>query len=131
MSDFETYTKWLSELKAGDKVFIQSRYDSVYPCKVVRTTATQIIVIRLNLVGCNHEVKYRKDDGRLVGGGIWNGTQIIRPTDEICEKYEIYRMISNIRNLWENVALPNDSGQLKEIAAVLLRYQKPKEEKKG
>lgn len=61
----------LENLKAGDSVILHRTYDAVI-ARVVRTTKTQIEV---------NGHKYRKSDGRMVGGSGWS-TSCIQPYTE-------------------------------------------------
>jgi hypothetical protein len=130
-SEHEAYTKWLSELKPGDDAYILPRFATMICCKVSRVTATQIIVTRSNLVGSGYETKFRKNDGGVVGGSIWDSTQLIRPTDELRERFNIACLTKKARRLWENVVLPQNAEQLKEIIAVLEKYKNPDSTKEG
>ena len=127
-AEYEAYMKWLAELKAGDDVFVKPHYDAAYPAKVARVTKTQIMVQNKNLVGSNYEAKFRKD-GSLISSDSWHTTKLMRPTDELRELYEITALFVKARRLWENIVLPKNVEQLKEIIAVIEKYQKPKSTK--
>jgi hypothetical protein len=89
--------EWLENLKVGDNVLYSGRYREYFVGTVTRITKTQVIV-KINA----YENKFRKKDGFVVGGDIWN-TSLIREYDENIletQKKEERRksLISEIRN---------------------------------
>jgi hypothetical protein len=74
-------TEWLKELKAGDKVIINHGVHSGKEVALVkRTTKTLIIVASPN---GKYEYRFRKSDGFVSGGDIWNHQNIVMHNDEL------------------------------------------------
>jgi hypothetical protein len=74
-------TEWLKELKAGDKVIINHGVHRGKEVALVkRTTKTLIIVASPNV---NYEYRFRKSDGFVPSGDIWNRKHLVMRTDEI------------------------------------------------
>lgn len=62
----------LKDLKEGDKVIVYGRWNDCI--KVIeKVTKTHIIV---------NGIKYRREDGRKIGGSVWNGSHIDVCTEE-------------------------------------------------
>jgi hypothetical protein len=86
---------WLSSLKVGDSVVVERGY--VYTAlsleTVTHATATQVHVGRL---------KFRRADGRSIGGGTYDRIAITQPTPErlnAIRRMEAIDALSNVR--WE------------------------------
>lgn len=104
-----TDKSWLEALKPGDKVIIDKGHYGRSIATVERLTKTQIITDFCRM-------KFRKSDGLEVGGDMWLGGVIKKPTDEeitkIIERKRRKKLIAKI-NLNAVVSLPTD--QLKQI----------------
>jgi hypothetical protein len=71
-------TEWLKELKAGDKVIINHGVHRGKEVALVkRTTKTLIIVASSN---GEYEYRFRKSDGFVPGGNIWNLKRLVMHT---------------------------------------------------
>ena len=101
--------KWLQNLKAGDRVFRTEKYsrpDS--PQTISRVTSNSIFLRITN----TYEERYRKSDGRSVGGSVWD-TQWLRPcTPEREEKWIVERLKRKAVNLRDKLLIPQDKETL-------------------
>jgi hypothetical protein len=73
--------EWLDGLKEGDEVVLVSHHARRRIARVARVTKTQIVV---GAVG----MKFRRQDGRMVGGDAWTRSRISKPTPELRARVE-------------------------------------------
>lgn len=89
-------SEWLNNLKAGDPVITCSGYYGKSKNVVERVTATQVI-----LAGGG---KYRKSDGRMVGGDQYSITYITEPTETLLVEIQKKSLCEKLRRVvWEKV----------------------------
>jgi hypothetical protein len=94
-------TEWLKELKAGDKVIINhgGYGGSKEVALVKRTTKTLIIVASPN---GKYEYRFRKSDGFVPGGDIWNHLNIVMHTGELEREININKKRQKIATELKN-----------------------------
>lgn len=63
INEIKELEQWLKELKAGDEAVVCHNYDMPNLVKVIRTTASQVIVGKDG----GHETRFRRSDGYEVG----------------------------------------------------------------
>lgn len=84
-----TENNWLENLKVGDRVVIRGRYNS-YIHKVSKITKTIIEIEKGN--------KFKKINGFLIGGGVWNTDHIEELTPEIEKEFKINQYIKKLND---------------------------------
>lgn len=119
--------EWLQRLKEGDEVFVSQRFGPHTPARVARTTKTQIIIERKNLMGTVTEDRYRRVDGWYITSDRWASTYLIPPTDELRLKFKICHLRAKANNLREKMVLPNTEAELLDLIEVLSKYVPKKE----
>ena len=80
----------LEHLKAGDRVYINSRYSGIRFYKIDRVTKTQIII---------GKTKYNKSGYQIGSYSIWDREYLQEITPEIIAKYNIQRLKLKIEGL--------------------------------
>jgi hypothetical protein len=68
-----TEKEWLQQLKPGDRVIVEARWQNAI-MTVDRLTKTQIIL--------KNRLRFRKSDGGLVGGDSYNNSSIHSPSKQ-------------------------------------------------
>lgn len=119
MSEFDN-------LKVGDRVYIENdnSYRTTY---VSRITDTQIIVITKRFDNTDLEWKFKKTNGKIVGGDAWSRTYLVIPTPELDEKVEIMNLTNRVRVYLQKAIIPNDRSELNFMIAFLEKYQPKKD----
>ena len=103
---------WLTELKVGDRVFVQGR-DSFYPATVEKVTPKLLIVER---------GKYRRGDGSKVTADIWSHSHLIQPTEDTERRYAARKARVSLREMrWSEFS---DVDVLAVIEFVAARHPK-------
>jgi hypothetical protein len=112
--------EWLDGLKAGDDVVVIAQYNAMSICKVVRRTATQILVaIGKNFAGEDIIGRYRNDSGCSVGSDAWSGSNIYELTIELRNEIESKRIKTRILNALSKITIPETLEQRKELYAAI------------
>ena len=94
---------WIDDLTVGDSVIVAgSRYHPDYIAQVERFTKTQIVVK-------NARSKFRRSDGREIGGDVWSNQVIEIATPERIEKIKMAKRRSRLINFvmdidWNDVS---------------------------
>jgi len=73
---------WRDGLSAGDEIAVRGNH-SLSILEVTRTTRTQVVAGSRNGVGQAYETKWRRNDGREVGGSAWFGSRITQATGDV------------------------------------------------
>ena len=111
MSDYLfRFSAWLAALKAGDTVAIPYGFCDHQLAKVTHTTTTQVHI---------GSTKYRRKDGRVIGGDCWSRNYIAEPTDEIIADIKergLRRELADIN--WKNQTADTLEAVLKLIPKV-------------
>ena len=112
--------EWLQKLKVGDEVYVSQKY-SAAPIKetVSRITDTQIILSQKNFAGNLVEQKFRKKDGRLLGGGVWDIQFLLQPTPELEEQVKIKRLTDTASKLKDSLGIPHTLIGLEKFIQLL------------
>jgi len=85
MMNYEERKEWLASLKEGDTVCVYRRgwgtcsYYELFTIK--RTTATQLVALKRLGSGFISEVKFRKENGRIIGSDDYDKIEPV--TDEV------------------------------------------------
>lgn len=86
--------EWLDSLKYGDEVVVSSGYQGKSLGRVSRTTDTQIVL--------ESGSRFRKKDGRPVGGDQWSILTLTQPTDALRAEILKNNLVEKLRHiLWE------------------------------
>lgn len=111
---------WLKDLKAGDTVIVSpgASYNPDYLDKVIKTTATQI--------HCGN-CKFRKSDGRQMGGRVFHTAWLEEPTPAAVEaihlREEVGRLARKFADLnWRKLPL----AALEQIERIVAENTKEK-----
>lgn len=91
MSETKTIEKTLADLQPGDKVVRRSGMSGrAEVTEVKRITNTQIIIAG---AGAGSEIRFRKDNGREIGGSAYYYSLIVVATEEQLKRIELeYRI---------------------------------------
>ena len=100
----------LENLKVGDKVFYDS-HSATAIYKIKRLTKAQIIL--------SNKQRFRKKDGRLVGGSAWTMTTISPLTPERIEAVTLIRLRREAITLRDNLTIPLDKETLEKLITAL------------
>lgn len=100
---------WLQNLKVGDKVFRTEKYSQPDTPQIISRITPSSIFLRIT---DTYEERYRKSDGRSVGGSAWD-TQWLRPcTPKREELWIIERLKRKAVNLRNKLLIPQDKDML-------------------
>lgn len=113
MGDME----WLASIKAGDVVFIESRF-GLEKFKVTKVTPKQLVV--------GEYCRFRRDDGSRIGGSIWDTKHLYPVTPELERQYAAARARVSLREMsWSKLS---DDAVIEVLALVTRHF--PKADKK-
>ncbi len=99
MSEYQEQQAWLASIKPGDRVLTTRGYGRLYDsAKVAKVTDTQFILDG----GC----RYRRKDGRAVGGDGWTITHMVQPTAERLAEIELLKARYACRVEMEKLLIP-------------------------
>ena len=89
--------EWRHDIKVGDLVVVRDGTRHGHPAKVVRTTPTQVIVVRR---GSSVEERYRKETGREIGqASSWHRSWLVRMTPGAEYGFAVRATASKVRGL--------------------------------
>lgn len=95
----------------GDELILHSNYGQPQIVEVMRITKT--------LIECDHNLKFRKKDGRSIGGGIWTFTYLALPKErelqQIRTKCFIRFVLKRVSKLDEDDISFEQALKIKEI----------------
>jgi len=104
----------LEHLKAGDKVYINSRYHGISIYKIDRVTKTQIII---------GKTKYNKNGYQIGSYNTWDREYIQELTPEIIAKFNIQKLKNRINNEFKNIKITEENySEIKKLIDELSKY---------
>lgn len=104
----EREATWLASLKVGAEVSFQQRYTALPGLARISGETPKFWVVG--------NAKYRKDNGRSLGGGMWDRSEISEPTDKIREQLERHALVLYLKGRdWGKCSV----GTLREVKALL------------
>lgn len=105
--------EFLNDLKVTDKVGVYSMYN-LGIATVFRVTKTMIIT--------KNDGRYKKDNGRLVGGDSWSMTRLTELTPEFLEAFYTQQFLRRIRHAISNDKLKElNSKELEVIYKLIIK----------
>ena len=104
----------LEHLKAGDTVYINSRWHGISFYKIDRVTKTQIII---------GNTKYNKNGYQIGSRGAWNFTWIQEVTPEIIQKYKKQKLQKTLIKLQEIKITDENYEDVLSHVNSLLKYK--------
>jgi hypothetical protein len=117
--------EWLEQLKSGDEVYVSVRIGTPQKGEVTRLTKAQIFVTTRKLFcGNANESAFHKKSGYSVGGGIWHSTTLLRPTDELRERWEVDVLKRKATKLRDSLSIPQTKAELLEFIGLLSKFSK-------
>lgn len=109
-------SEFLDNLKVGDEVAYHAKYDfNDAILKVVRITNTMIVVGDKNHIGEIYERKFRKTDGRLVGGDMWSMSWIGEPSQIFKDSIQLLKVKNKAADYIKRIKIPDNIDDCRKL----------------
>lgn len=114
---------WLERLSPGDYVILHTGFNHKEIAKVKRTTKTQVIILRNNIMDADYEQKFSKNNGFMIGSHGFHRSFLSQATpekiDAVREAAKRSYLLYRIRDFdWARLA----TKELEAVMAVTDKY---------